>query len=107
MRDLSEEHGFDSESADGRPRLPLVGGGAHFLTFRLGEAGVVATLRTSGTEPKIKWVGGWLLKKICFELYFAPSWLLFALVLYLVNLFFFSMVFRRDIDNVHLNWVLA
>ena len=56
VRDLSEEHGYDSESADGRPTLPLVGGGAHFLTFRLGEAGVVATLRTSGTEPKIKWV---------------------------------------------------
>ena len=55
VRDLSEGHGFDSDSPDGRPKLPLVGGGAHFLTFRLGNEGVVGTLRTSGTEPKIKW----------------------------------------------------
>ncbi|CAM9953061.1 unnamed protein product [Scytosiphon promiscuus] len=54
VRDLAEGYGFDSETADGRPTLPVVGGGAHFLTFKFAEHGVVATLRTSGTEPKIK-----------------------------------------------------
>lgn len=54
VRDLAEGHGFDSEMPGGRPALPVVGGGAHFLTFKLGDEGVVATLRTSGTEPKIK-----------------------------------------------------
>lgn len=53
VRDLAEGHGFDSETADGKPSLPLVAGG-HFLTFKFAEEGVVATLRTSGTEPKIK-----------------------------------------------------
>lgn len=56
VRDLADGHGFDSEMADCRPSLPLVSGGAHFLTFKFGGEGVVATLRTSGTEPKIKWV---------------------------------------------------
>ena len=56
VRDLADGHGFDSEMADGKPSLPLVAGGAHFLTFKFGGEGVVATLRTSGTEPKIKWV---------------------------------------------------
>lgn len=54
VRDLAEDHGYDSEMVDGKPTLPLVGGGAHFLTFKLGDEGVVASLRTSGTEPKIK-----------------------------------------------------
>ena len=54
VRDLADEHGFDSETTDSRPSLPLVAGGAHFLTFKFGGEGVVATLRTSGTEPKIK-----------------------------------------------------
>ncbi|CAN0448977.1 unnamed protein product, partial [Hapterophycus canaliculatus] len=54
VRDLAEGYGFDSETADGRPTLPVVAGGAHFLTFKFAEHGVVATLRTSGTEPKIK-----------------------------------------------------
>lgn len=54
VRDLAEGHGYDSEAPDGKPSLPLVGGGAHFLTFKLGDEGVVASLRTSGTEPKIK-----------------------------------------------------
>ncbi|CAN0494154.1 unnamed protein product, partial [Ectocarpus sp. 12 AP-2014] len=54
VRDLAEGHGFDSETPDGQPSLPVVAGGAHFLTFKFEEEGVVATLRTSGTEPKIK-----------------------------------------------------
>lgn len=54
VRDLAEGHGFDSEKVDNKPSLPLVGGGAHFLTFTFGDDAVVATLRTSGTEPKIK-----------------------------------------------------
>lgn len=54
VRDLAEGYGFDSETPDGRPTLPVVAGGAHFLTFKFAEHGVVATLRTSGTEPKIK-----------------------------------------------------
>lgn len=54
VRDLAEGHGYDSETADKRPTLPVGAGGTHFLTFKLGEEGVVATLRTSGTEPKIK-----------------------------------------------------
>lgn len=54
VRDLAEGFGYDSETPDRRPNLPLVGGGAHFLMFKLGDEGVVASLRTSGTEPKIK-----------------------------------------------------
>lgn len=56
VRDLAEGHGYDSETADKQPSLPVGAGGTHFLTFKLGEEGVVATLRTSGTEPKIKYV---------------------------------------------------
>lgn len=55
VRDLAAGHGYDSEMPGGMPSLPLGGGGTHFLTFKLGDEGVVATLRTSGTEPKIKY----------------------------------------------------
>ena len=52
VRDLSGE-GFDSEAADGVPTLPT-SAGAHMLTYRFNN-GVTATLRASGTEPKLKW----------------------------------------------------
>ncbi|CAN0183839.1 unnamed protein product, partial [Discosporangium mesarthrocarpum] len=63
VRDLTEP-GYDAETPDKRPQLPLLsaaggggGGGGEMLTFRLGGGaeGLVATLRTSGTEPKIKY----------------------------------------------------
>ncbi|XP_019716271.1 glucose 1,6-bisphosphate synthase [Hippocampus comes] len=50
VRDVNR--GFDSSQADSRSVLPMSRSG-HMITFTL-ENGVVATLRTSGTEPKIK-----------------------------------------------------
>jgi phosphoglucomutase len=51
IRDLTA--GYDSEKADKRPTLP-VSKSSQMITFKLGN-GVVFTLRTSGTEPKIKY----------------------------------------------------
>lgn len=58
VRDLTTGHGFDSSAAppDYTPTLPVSGG--HMITFKAsGEDGVaiVLTIRTSGTEPKIKY----------------------------------------------------
>ncbi|XP_068172791.1 glucose 1,6-bisphosphate synthase isoform X2 [Antennarius striatus] len=50
IRDVTK--GYDSSRPDGRCVLPVVSSG-HMITFTL-QNGVVATLRTSGTEPKIK-----------------------------------------------------
>ncbi|KAH0788555.1 Phosphoglucomutase/phosphomannomutase, alpha/beta/alpha domain I family protein [Histomonas meleagridis] len=44
--------GYDSATADHKTVLPKQGG--NMITFYL-ENGCVATIRTSGTEPKIKW----------------------------------------------------
>jgi phosphomannomutase len=51
VRDLTI--GYDSSQPDGRPTLPT-DASAQMVTFRL-ENGCCITLRTSGTEPKIKW----------------------------------------------------
>ncbi|QRW11378.1 phosphoglucomutase/phosphomannomutase, alpha/beta/alpha domain protein [Ceratobasidium sp. AG-Ba] len=58
IRDLTTGHGFDSSSAPPsyEPSLPVSGG--HMVTFKAsGEDGtaIVLTIRTSGTEPKIKY----------------------------------------------------
>ncbi|XP_077588289.1 glucose 1,6-bisphosphate synthase-like [Stigmatopora nigra] len=50
VRDVNT--GYDSSQMDNRSVLPVSKSG-HMITFTL-ENGVVATLRTSGTEPKIK-----------------------------------------------------
>ncbi|GAA5958555.1 hypothetical protein JCM10213_001808, partial [Rhodosporidiobolus nylandii] len=54
LRDLTV--GYDSSTPDGRPTLPVDGGG-EMISFRVGSAGedgisVEGTVRTSGTEPK-------------------------------------------------------
>lgn len=51
VRDLST--GYDSSQSDGRASLP-VNCSTEMITFTF-ENGLVATLRTSGTEPKIKY----------------------------------------------------
>jgi phosphomannomutase len=51
LRDLTGA-GFDSSAAGGAPTLPT--SAANMLTFKLSN-GVVLTLRSSGTEPKLKW----------------------------------------------------
>ncbi|KAL4227994.1 Phosphoglucomutase-2 [Mactra antiquata] len=51
VRDLTT--GFDNSQADCKPVLP-VSKSSHMITFTF-ENGCVATLRTSGTEPKIKY----------------------------------------------------
>ena len=51
VRDQS--NGFDSGEADLKSRLPTTPG-AHMITFTF-ENGCVATLRGSGTEPKLKY----------------------------------------------------
>ncbi|XP_028320204.1 glucose 1,6-bisphosphate synthase isoform X2 [Gouania willdenowi] len=50
VRDINT--GYDSSQSDGRSILPVAKSG-HMITFTL-QNGAVATLRTSGTEPKIK-----------------------------------------------------
>ncbi|XP_074649687.1 phosphopentomutase-like [Tubulanus polymorphus] len=50
IRDLTT--GFDNNFSDNRARLP-VSKSSHMITFQF-ENGCVLTLRTSGTEPKIK-----------------------------------------------------
>lgn len=52
VRDLTGK-GWDSEAADGKPQLPT-SSGSHMVTYRFSN-GVTMTLRTSGTEPKLKW----------------------------------------------------
>jgi hypothetical protein len=50
IRDLTD--GYDSTTPDKKPKLPLnIGGEMITYTF---EVGATITLRTSGTEPKIK-----------------------------------------------------
>ncbi|KAF4524356.1 hypothetical protein B566_EDAN007532 [Ephemera danica] len=51
VRDLTT--GFDSNEADGKAKLP-VSRSSQMVTFNF-DNGLVATLRTSGTEPKIKY----------------------------------------------------
>jgi len=51
IRDLTT--GFDSQQPDQRAVLP-VSPGSHMITYTF-ENGAVLTLRTSGTEPKIKY----------------------------------------------------
>ncbi|RKO87236.1 hypothetical protein BDK51DRAFT_44366 [Blyttiomyces helicus] len=51
VRDLTV--GYDSDQADKKPVLP-VSASSEMITFRL-DNGSVITLRTSGTEPKIKY----------------------------------------------------
>ncbi|CAE6405206.1 unnamed protein product [Rhizoctonia solani] len=57
VRDLTTGHGFDSSAPapDHTPLLPVSGG--HMITFKAKGDGVaiVLTIRTSGTEPKIKY----------------------------------------------------
>ncbi|ORX85444.1 hypothetical protein K493DRAFT_319967 [Basidiobolus meristosporus CBS 931.73] len=51
IRDLTI--GYDTSRDDKKPVLP-VSASSHMITFKL-ENSLVITLRTSGTEPKIKW----------------------------------------------------
>lgn len=51
VRDLNK--GYDSSTPDGQPLLPTCKS-SQMITFTF-ECGCVATLRTSGTEPKIKY----------------------------------------------------
>jgi len=51
LRDLTV--GFDSNYEDKKPRLP-VSKSSHMITFSFAN-GATVTIRTSGTEPKIKW----------------------------------------------------
>ena len=51
MRDLTT--GVDTEAADGRATLPL-SSSSHMITYKF-DNGANATVRGSGTEPKIKW----------------------------------------------------
>lgn len=51
VRDLTT--GYDSEESDLKAKLP-VSKSSHMITFKL-DNGLVLTLRTSGTEPKIKY----------------------------------------------------
>ncbi|CAE6335727.1 unnamed protein product [Rhizoctonia solani] len=57
IRDLTTGHGFDSSAPapDYTPSLPVSGG--HMITFKARGDGIaiVLTIRTSGTEPKIKY----------------------------------------------------
>ncbi|QRW24153.1 phosphoglucomutase/phosphomannomutase, alpha/beta/alpha domain protein [Rhizoctonia solani] len=57
IRDLTTGHGFDSSAPapDYAPSLPVSGG--HMITFKAKGDGIaiVLTVRTSGTEPKIKY----------------------------------------------------
>ena len=52
VRDLTTGH--DSSQPDGRAVLP-VSGSSQMVTFSFSRPEAVLTLRTSGTEPKIKW----------------------------------------------------
>eukprot|EP00438_Fugacium_kawagutii_P002869 Skav222163 [mRNA] locus=scaffold3048:58569:66882:- [translate_table: standard] len=52
VRDLTI--GYDSRTSDGQPELPLNLGG-EMITYYFSEVNAEVTLRSSGTEPKIKW----------------------------------------------------
>lgn len=52
IRDLTGV-GFDSDAPDGKPTLPT-SSGSYMVTYKFTD-GTVLTLRTSGTEPKLKW----------------------------------------------------
>jgi phosphomannomutase len=52
VRDLHGE-GVDTAQPDGKPRLPT-STSTHMLTYTF-QNGAVITLRTSGTEPKLKY----------------------------------------------------
>lgn len=52
VRDLTTGH--DSAQPDGRAVLP-VSASSQMVTFTFSTPPAVLTLRTSGTEPKIKW----------------------------------------------------
>lgn len=52
IRDLTGE-GYDSSRSDKKPILPT--SGAHMLTYTFETFNAVVTLRTSGTEPKLKY----------------------------------------------------
>lgn len=60
LQDLTRD--YQTDTADGRATLP-VSSSSQFIAFRL-DSGVHVTLRTSGTEPKIKYyVEAWDLKE--------------------------------------------
>ena len=52
IRDLTG-NGYDSSTSNTRPILPT--SEAHMLTYNFVEYNAVVTLRTSGTEPKLKY----------------------------------------------------
>eukprot|EP00929_Paragymnodinium_shiwhaense_P100530 TRINITY_DN6291_c0_g1_i1.p1 TRINITY_DN6291_c0_g1~~TRINITY_DN6291_c0_g1_i1.p1 ORF type:complete len:657 (-),score=170.73 TRINITY_DN6291_c0_g1_i1:210-1886(-) len=52
VRDLTV--GYDTRQPDGKPELPLNLGG-EMITYYFDEIEAMVTLRSSGTEPKIKW----------------------------------------------------
>lgn len=51
VRDLTV--GYDSTKPGNKPVLP-VSSSSHMITFYM-ENGATITIRTSGTEPKVKW----------------------------------------------------
>jgi phosphomannomutase len=51
VRDLTRP-GYDTKYPDKKPRLPV--SSSNMITFEI-EGGLVVTLRTSGTEPKVKY----------------------------------------------------
>lgn len=51
VRDLTT--GYDSEEPDQKAKLPT-SKSSHMITFKF-DNGLVLTMRTSGTEPKIKY----------------------------------------------------
>lgn len=51
IRDLTV--GYDSTKPGNKPILP-VSSSSHMITFYM-ENGATITIRTSGTEPKVKW----------------------------------------------------
>ncbi|KAG9039211.1 Phosphoglucomutase-3 [Tulasnella sp. JGI-2019a] len=57
VRDLTIGHGYDSAAPgpDHMPALPLSGGQMITFTANSAAAGLTLTIRTSGTEPKIKY----------------------------------------------------
>lgn len=54
VRDLTVGYDCDTRTTDGKPELPLNLGG-EMITYYFGDEEAQVTLRTSGTEPKIKW----------------------------------------------------
>merc|ERR1712187_156051 len=54
VRDLTVGYDCDTRTTDGKPELPLNLGG-EMITYYFGNDDAQVTLRSSGTEPKIKW----------------------------------------------------